>query len=75
MTAPAAPLEKAVEESREALAAYERCSDPECSVCVSALEVATRSLLAALGADPHITCDCGRPRLSGPCSGSCDNDE
>ena len=68
MTAHAAPLEKAVEEAREILSGAH-------SNCAPCLATGLHTLLAALDADPSRKCDCGKPRLPGPCSGSCDNDE
>lgn len=55
MTAPAAPLEKAVEEAREALAHHATCpGEGKWRECSSSLATALRSLLAALDADKRL---------------------
>lgn len=72
MTAPA-PLADAIEEARSHLDHIKDCDGGPC--CINGYERAMSALLLALDADPLRKCECGKPRLPGPCSGSCDNDE
>ena len=59
-----------IEAMRQIIEAHER----ECAslqACCS-IDAAARGLLAVV--DSYERCDCGKPRMPGPCSGNCDRE-